>query len=59
MPVFALGRTQELLLLLDEYWEKHPEMKRHGNIVYLNTLAQKSMMLFKVEVRTSETLEVD
>ena len=59
MPVFALGRTQELLLLLDEYWEKHTEMKRHGNIVYLNTLAKKSMMLFKVEVRTSETLEVD
>ena len=47
MPVFALGRTQELLLLLDEYWEKHPEMKRHGNIVYLNTLAKKSMMLFQ------------
>lgn len=48
LPVFALGRTQELLLLLDEYWEKHTEMKRLGSIVYLNQLAKKSMNLFKV-----------
>ena len=47
IPVFALGRTQELLLLLNEYWEKHPEISRHGNIVYLNPLAKKSMMLFQ------------
>ncbi|OAO12724.1 cleavage and polyadenylation specificity factor subunit 3 [Blastocystis sp. ATCC 50177/Nand II] len=47
LPVFALGRTQELLLLLDEYWEKHPDMKRLGSIIYLNQLAKKSMNLFK------------
>ncbi|KAJ1956250.1 endoribonuclease ysh1, partial [Linderina pennispora] len=23
MPVFALGRTQELLLILEEYWQRH------------------------------------
>ena len=25
-PVFALGRSQELLLILDEYWKAHPEL---------------------------------
>lgn len=50
IPVFALGRTQELLLLLDEYWETHSAMKRLGSIVYLNTLAKKSMILFKESI---------
>jgi Cft2 family RNA processing exonuclease len=26
IPVFALGRAQELLLILDEFWEQHPEL---------------------------------
>ena len=52
IPVFALGRTQELLLLLNEYWEKHPEISRHGNIVYLNPLAKMSMMLFQAHKHT-------
>lgn len=26
IPAFALGRAQELLLILDEYWEQHPEL---------------------------------
>ena len=26
IPAFALGRTQELLLILDEYWSNHPEL---------------------------------
>ena len=26
IPVFALGRSQELLLILDEYWKAHPEL---------------------------------
>jgi cleavage and polyadenylation specificity factor subunit 3 len=24
IPAFALGRAQELLLILDEYWQKNP-----------------------------------
>ena len=48
LPVFALGRTQELLLLLNEYWDLNPEMKRIGKIIYLNQLAVKSMYLFRV-----------
>lgn len=26
MPVFALGRAQELLLILEDYWHTHPEV---------------------------------
>ena len=26
LPVVAMGRSQELLLLLDEYWQAHPEL---------------------------------
>lgn len=27
IPVFALGRAQELLLILDEYWKEHPRLQ--------------------------------
>ncbi|RIA94472.1 beta-lactamase-like protein [Glomus cerebriforme] len=27
IPVFALGRAQELLLILEEYWKAHPELE--------------------------------
>jgi hypothetical protein len=26
IPVFAVGPAQELMLILDEYWENHPEL---------------------------------
>jgi cleavage and polyadenylation specificity factor subunit 3 len=32
LPVVALGRAQELLLILEEYWEQHPEL--HGVPIY-------------------------
>lgn len=32
LPVVALGRAQELLLILEEYWERHPEL--HGVPIY-------------------------
>lgn len=47
VPVFALGRTQELLLLLDDYWERYPKYRNLGKIFYLNELANRSMVLFK------------
>lgn len=37
IPVFALGRAQELLLILDEYWSSHPELK-NVPIFYASTL---------------------
>lgn len=27
LPVFALGRAQEILLILDEWWDQHPELQ--------------------------------
>ena len=48
LPVFALGRTQELLLLLNEYWDANPKVKHKGTIVYLSQIASKSMDVFKV-----------
>ena len=32
LPVVALGRAQELLLILEEYWSRHPEL--HGVPIY-------------------------
>jgi Cft2 family RNA processing exonuclease len=46
MPVFALGRAQELLLILDEYWQAHPEL--HGvPIYYASQLAQRAQVIYQ------------
>lgn len=49
MPVFALGRAQELLLILDEYWEKHPEFQKVP-IYYASNLAQKCMLIYQTYI---------
>ncbi len=46
MPVFALGRAQELLLILDEYWSKHREFQ-HVPIYYASNLARKCMIVYQ------------
>ncbi|KAK7023424.1 Cleavage and polyadenylation specificity factor subunit 3, partial [Halocaridina rubra] len=46
IPVFALGRAQELLLILDEYWELHPEL-REIPIYYASALAKKCMSVYQ------------
>lgn len=38
MPCFALGRAQELLLILNEYWAENPELKSIP-IIYSGSLA--------------------
>ena len=40
IPVFALGRSQELLLILDDHWKKHPELHAVP-IYYASTVAKK------------------
>jgi cleavage and polyadenylation specificity factor subunit 3 len=35
MPTFALGRAQELLLILEEYWTKHPELHNVRTVLFL------------------------
>lgn len=49
MPVFALGRAQELLLILDEYWGRHPEYQRVP-IYYASNLARKCMLVYQTYV---------
>ena len=46
MPVFALGRAQELLLILDEYWSRHPEFQKVP-VFYASNLARKCMSVFQ------------
>ncbi|KAI6778787.1 Endoribonuclease-like protein [Emericellopsis cladophorae] len=49
LPVFALGRAQELLLILDEYWAKHPDFQKFP-IYYASNLARKCMLVYQTYV---------
>jgi cleavage and polyadenylation specificity factor subunit 3 len=49
IPVFALGRAQELLLILDEYWDQHPEL-HDIPIYYASSLAKKCMAVYQTYV---------
>ncbi len=49
MPVFALGRAQELLLILDEYWSRHPDLQKIP-IYYASNLARKCMIVYQTYV---------
>ena len=46
LPVVALGRAQELLLILEEYWKEHPEL--HGVPIYqASGLARRAMTVYR------------
>ncbi|XP_025086332.1 cleavage and polyadenylation specificity factor subunit 3-like [Pomacea canaliculata] len=49
IPVFALGRAQELLLILDEYWSQHPEL-HDIPIYYASQLAKKCMTVYQTYI---------
>ncbi|XP_008555334.1 cleavage and polyadenylation specificity factor 73-like [Microplitis demolitor] len=49
IPVFALGRAQELLLILDEYWSEHPELHEIP-VYYASSLAKKCMAVYQTYV---------
>ena len=49
IPVFALGRAQELLLILDEYWAKNPDLHEIP-IYYASSLAKKCMAVYQTFV---------
>ncbi|GBG80885.1 hypothetical protein CBR_g31441 [Chara braunii] len=51
IPAFALGRAQELLLILEEYWETHPELS-HVPIFYASPLAKKCMNVFQTYINS-------
>ncbi|KAI5073207.1 hypothetical protein GOP47_0011220 [Adiantum capillus-veneris] len=49
IPAFALGRAQELLLILDEYWKFHPEL-HNVPIYYASPLAKKCMAVYQTYI---------
>ncbi|VDO90473.1 unnamed protein product [Heligmosomoides polygyrus] len=49
IPAFALGRAQELLLILDEYWDAHPELYDIP-VYYGSSLAKKCMAVYQTFV---------
>jgi cleavage and polyadenylation specificity factor subunit 3 len=51
LPSFALGRAQELLLILDEYWKKHPDL-HNVPIYYASNLARKCMAVYQTYIHT-------
>eukprot|EP00879_Flechtneria_rotunda_P030549 GHRR01033195.1.p1 GENE.GHRR01033195.1~~GHRR01033195.1.p1 ORF type:complete len:643 (+),score=196.64 GHRR01033195.1:256-2184(+) len=49
VPIVAIGRAQELLLLLDEYWSKHPQLQ--GIPIYqASGVARKALNVFQTYV---------
>ncbi|RAH73262.1 cleavage polyadenylation factor subunit YSH1 [Aspergillus aculeatinus CBS 121060] len=51
MPVFALGRAQEILLILDEYWDTHPELQRIP-IYYIGNTARRCMNVYQTYIHS-------
>ncbi|KAL3317877.1 Cleavage and polyadenylation specificity factor subunit 3 [Cichlidogyrus casuarinus] len=49
IPAFALGRAQELMLILDEYWDAHPEL-HDVPIYYASQLARKCMAVYQTYI---------
>lgn len=49
MPVFALGRAQELLLILDDYWIRHPELQKIP-IYYIGNMARRCMVVYQTYI---------
>lgn len=52
LPLFALGRAQEIMLILDEYWSQHSDELGSGQvpIYYASNLARKCMSVFQTYV---------
>lgn len=49
LPVFAIGMAQELLLILEEYWQKHPDYQRYP-IYFASALARKCMVVYQTYI---------
>eukprot|EP00560_Eucampia_antarctica_P005564 CAMPEP_0197842840 /NCGR_PEP_ID=MMETSP1437-20131217/46971_1 /TAXON_ID=49252 ORGANISM="Eucampia antarctica, Strain CCMP1452" /NCGR_SAMPLE_ID=MMETSP1437 /ASSEMBLY_ACC=CAM_ASM_001096 /LENGTH=764 /DNA_ID=CAMNT_0043452779 /DNA_START=229 /DNA_END=2523 /DNA_ORIENTATION=- len=46
IPVFALGRAQELLLILDEFWQNSPHLQKVP-IWYASKLASRALRVYQ------------
>lgn len=51
MPTSAVGNTQELLLVLEEYWKLHPDL-HSVPIYYASTLARRCMSVYQTYVHS-------
>ncbi|KAG9316341.1 beta-lactamase-like protein [Chiua virens] len=51
LPVFALGAAQELLLILEAYWDVHPELQAVP-VYYTSSLARKCMTVYQAHIHT-------
>ncbi|RVW75962.1 Cleavage and polyadenylation specificity factor subunit 3-I [Vitis vinifera] len=51
IPAYALGRAQELLLILDEYWSNHPEL-HNIPIYYASPLAKRCMAVYQTYINS-------
>jgi len=49
MPVFAIGRAQELLLILEDYWNRHPDYRKYP-IYYASNLAKRCMLVYQTYI---------
>ncbi|KAH9835985.1 endoribonuclease YSH1-like [Teratosphaeria destructans] len=50
MPVFALGGAQELLLILEDYWERNREKMQKYPIYFASSLARKCMVVYQTYI---------
>lgn len=51
IPAFALGRAQELLLILEEYWSNHRELENIP-IYYASPLAKRCMAVYQTYINS-------
>ncbi|KAI5367936.1 Putative metallo-beta-lactamase, zn-dependent metallo-hydrolase, RNA specificity [Septoria linicola] len=49
MPTTAVGNTQELLLILEDHWQRHEEYRRFP-IYYASGLARKVMVVYQTYI---------
>lgn len=49
IPVFALGRAQELLLIMDEYWSNNKSL-HYTPIYYASALAKKCLQVYQTYI---------
>uniref|UniRef100_A0A7R9Y201 Cleavage and polyadenylation specificity factor subunit 3 n=1 Tax=Prasinoderma coloniale TaxID=156133 RepID=A0A7R9Y201_9VIRI len=49
LPVVALGRAQELLLILEDFWKNHPELQSVP-IFQASALARRSMSIYQTYI---------
>lgn len=49
LPVFATGHVQEIMLILEEYWNQHPQYRKYP-IYYASGLAKRCMQVYQTSL---------